>query len=514
MKHLSLNTKLWFALGMTWLGLLALGVWATFELRTTMVADRKITIQNVVEAAYGVVDEYAKSVEKGTLSLSDAQHEAMAKLSAMHYGTDGFMVITNSKPTVLMHGRVAGLQGKDVSDYKDSSGKRLFDEMVEIAQNKGEGYVDYQAYVPSTGGSVPKTTFVKRFVPWDWYLSSGLYMNDIDAAFEANLVEYLVVVLFIAVVVTVPLLAILRNIKRSLGGDPDYAANIATSIADGELRMDICLAAKDQNSMMYSMRNMQGMLTATVKRIHERSDIILSAAKEIASGNQDLSARTEEQAAALAETAASMEELTATVRQTAESAQQANELGISAAKVAGEGGNVVRQVVDTMQSIAASSERIAHIISLIEGIAFQTNILALNAAVEAARAGEQGRGFAVVAGEVRNLASRSADAAREIKALIADSVGQVGIGSTLVDRAASTMSSVVHAVQRVTSVIEEISTVADEQSKGIEQINVAISQMDQTTQRNAAMVEESAAAAHSLAAQAHDLKESVSVFRV
>jgi len=262
------------------------------------------------------------------------------------------------------------------------------------------------------------------------------------------------------------------------------------------------------------MSNMQEKLSRTITRIHSGTETITVATQEIAASNHDLSVRTEQQAASLAETAASMEQLTATVKQNAENARQANQMGASASQIAGEGGEVVRQVVDTMHSITASSKKIVDIISVIEGIAFQTNILALNAAVEAARAGEQGRGFAVVAGEVRSLASRSADAAKEIKALIESSVTQVDAGSVLVLRAGSTMDSVVSAVRRVTDIIGEISAASEEQSKGIEQVNIAINQMDQTTQQNAAMVEEAAAAAHSLEEQAHALREAVNVFHV
>jgi len=514
MSRLSLNTKLWLALAITWLGLLILGGWAAIEARNTMLAERKIAIQNMVEAAYGIVGDYATLVDNKTLTLDDAQHQAMARLSAMRYGTNGFMVITTAKPVVIMHPVLADLRNKDVTDYKDINGKLLFVEMVKIAQAQGQGYVDYMARLAGSDAPAPKISFVKRFEPWDWYLLSGLYVNDINTAFAANLLKYLIVVLVIGGAISVAMIMIIRNVKRSLGGEPAYAAGIAERIAAGELTTHIALASNDNSSMLYAMSNMQDKLTRTISRIHSGTETITQATQEIAASNHDLSVRTEEQAASLAETAASMEQFTATVKQNAESARQANQMGASASQIAGEGGDVVRQVVDTMQNITSSSKKIVDIISVIEGIAFQTNILALNAAVEAARAGEQGRGFAVVAGEVRSLASRSADAAKEIKALIENSVNQVDAGSVLVQRAGTTMDSVVSAVRRVTDIIGEITAASEEQSKGIEQVNIAINQMDQTTQQNAAMVEEASAAAHSLEEQAHALREAVNVFHV
>jgi methyl-accepting chemotaxis protein len=258
---------------------------------------------------------------------------------------------------------------------------------------------------------------------------------------------------------------------------------------------------------------MNTSLTRIVTQVRTGTDTIGTASQEIAAGNQDLSARTEQQASSLEETAASMEELTSAVKQNADNARQANALAQAASGVAGRGGDVIRQVVGTMGEINAASRQIADIIGVIDGIAFQTNILALNAAVEAARAGEQGRGFAVVATEVRNLAQRSAAAAKEIKTLIGNSVQRVDAGGRLVEQAGATMQEIVTSVQRVTDIMGEISSASVEQTSGIEQVNVAVTQMDQVTQQNAALVEEAAAAAEAMREQAQNLADAVAVFR-
>jgi len=307
---------------------------------------------------------------------------------------------------------------------------------------------------------------------------------------------------------------IARTLLRQLGGEPDYAAEVAGRIAAGDLTVNVSTRSGDDGSMLLAMKQMRDALATIVGEVRGGTEAIASAASQIASGNQDLSARTEQQASSLEETASSMEELTSAVRQNNDNARQANQLALSASAVAQQGGTVVSQVVGTMGEINDSSRKIVDIIAVIDGIAFQTNILALNAAVEAARAGEQGRGFAVVASEVRNLAQRSASAAKEIKELIGDSVEKVGIGSKLVEQAGRTMEEVVASVQRVTDIMADISTAGDEQSAGIEQINQAISEMDTVTQQNAALVEEAAAAAEAMQQQAANLERVVGVFQL
>ncbi|CAJ0804896.1 hypothetical protein LMG18090_04696 [Ralstonia mannitolilytica] len=308
-------------------------------------------------------------------------------------------------------------------------------------------------------------------------------------------------------------LVIARRLSRQLGGEPSYAADIARRIAAGDLAVHVQTRPGDRDSMLFAMAQMQQQLTGTISNIKRSADSIASATKQIAAGNADLSQRTEEQASSLEETASSMEELTSIVKQNADNARQASQLAGNASDIAVKGGEVVGRVVDTMAGINESSKKIADIIGVIEGIAFQTNILALNAAVEAARAGEQGRGFAVVAGEVRSLAQRSATAAKEIKELIGDSVGRVRNGSALVAEAGEVIEEVVVAVKRVTDIMGEISAASDEQSSGIEQVNQAVNQMDEVTQQNAALVEEAAAAALSLEEQAQLLRDAVAAFR-
>ena len=309
--------------------------------------------------------------------------------------------------------------------------------------------------------------------------------------------------------------AALVMVLRRLVGSLDDAKRVAAAVASGDLQADVGQVGNDEvGELKHSLQDMMAQLRATVGQVRTASENIHTASAEIATGNQDLSSRTEQQASSLQETAASMEQLTGTVKQNASAAEQANQLASGASEVAERGGQVVGQVVQTMEGITQASRKIAEIITVVDGIAFQTNILALNAAVEAARAGEQGRGFAVVAGEVRNLAQRSAQAAREIKTLISASLEQVESGSRQVGEAGRTMDEIVAQVKRVSSLIGEITHATLEQSSGIGQVNQAVTQLDQVTQQNAALVEQSAAAAESLKEQAGRLAEAVSIFKL
>ncbi|MYM22280.1 HAMP domain-containing protein [Duganella sp. FT135W] len=337
------------------------------------------------------------------------------------------------------------------------------------------------------------------------------HYDDSQSFFSGFTKGYIIALVLGAALIIFSAVRLLRAILRPL----ETALGHFDQIAAGNLANRIAADRNDEmGKLMNGLTKMQDQMSGTVSSIRTGSSAIATASSEIAAGNLDLSRRTESQAAALEETASSLEELTSTVRQNADNARQANQLARSAQDVAGKGGQLVSQVVDTMGTINSSSRKIADIIGVIDGIAFQTNILALNAAVEAARAGEQGRGFAVVATEVRNLAQRSAAAAKEIKELITASVEQVDAGTQLVDKAGATMDEIVSSVERVTGIMTEIMIAGEEQSAGIEQINQAIVSMDEVTQQNAALVEEAAAAANAMQEQAAQLEEMVSTFKL
>ena len=342
-------------------------------------------------------------------------------------------------------------------------------------------------------------------------IANSQLANKDASQFTGVMLSITLLAVLISVAVTV---LVSRSISRELGAEPSEVRSVVQAIQQGDLTVPVQVKAGDTTSVMVAVRDMQQRFHELVSAVRDNVDQLRTTSHDISTGNQNLGQRTEQAASSLEQTAASMEELTATVRQSADSARQANQLATTAAGTATKGGEVMLQVVSTMQDIHQSSQKIADIIGVIDGIAFQTNILALNAAVEAARAGEQGRGFAVVATEVRSLAQRSAEAAKEIKSLIQTSVEKVGSGAELVGNAGETMNEIVRGVQRVNDIIGEISSAAAEQSDGISQVNVAVSQLDHMTQQNGALVGESTAAADNLRNQAQRLAELIAVFKI
>jgi len=515
MKNLTFNQKLWIPLICSLLCITGIAIFDAVQTRTIRIEERKNDLSNIDNVALNMLKHYGQLEQSGALTEEQAQAGAIAAFKTMTYGSDGYVAVNTIAGVVVINPVKPETTGANMIDFKDPNGVYLYRNMAAIGRTEsGEGFLEYAWAHPGQSEPVPKLGRVVTYKPWQWTLITGVYMDDIDTAFKHSLLQSALLLAGVSAVLSLIVFAINRNLHRALGGAPEYAAVIATRIADNDLRQSVDIKNGDRTSMLYAMKMMQENLVRTISEIRHGADAIATASSEIADGSMDLSNRTESQASTLEETAASMEELSATVKQNADSAKQANQLADSAWLSAQQGHEIVSKLVDSMGEIDAKSKKIGDIISVIDGIAFQTNILALNAAVEAARAGEQGRGFAVVATEVRNLSKRSADAAREIKELIQDSNTTVRAGVQLTDQVGVSMTAIMDGAKRVSTLIAEISSSGQEQSSGIEQVAVAVGSMDDVTQKNAALVEESTAAANLLQEQATQLLELVSVFEL
>ncbi len=510
--RLSVTRRLAALVTLTLLSMLALLASMMVSERNLLLDERAANVRQVVETVHGIAVHYHALAAKGEMSDAEAQQRAMEAMRPLRYSGNEYFWVNDMVPRMLMHPIRPELQGQDLSGNKDPSGKLLFVEFVNVVKRQGEGFISYLWPKPGSDKPVEKVSYVKGFAPWGWVIGSGVYTDTVQATFLQRLAQAGGITALLALLLLAVSWMIAHSIFRQLGAEPAQLNAITHRIANGDLTVEIP-PTRDSNSVTHGIRAMRDSVAHIVRDVRQGAEGVATASSEIAQGNHDLSGRTESQASALQQTAASMEQLGSTVRQNSDSAQQANQLALSATQVAEQAGGVVGQVVHTMRDIDASSHKIADIIGVIDGIAFQTNILALNAAVEAARAGEQGRGFAVVAGEVRLLAGRSAEAAKEIKTLISDSVARVEQGSALADKAGTTMTEVVSAIRRVTDIMGEISAASREQSTGVAQVGEAITQMDQATQQNAALVEEMAAAASGLKTQALQLVNTVATFR-
>lgn len=493
------------------LPMLALLAWLlTTQTHEAMQARMNATRQ-LVEVAHGIVSSAQAEEAAGALSREQAQKHALRELEKLRYDGKEYFWVNDMQPRMVMHPIRPDLDGKEVGEMKDPNGLALFSAMVAVVRKEGKGFVEYQWPKPGSAKPVDKISFVQGFAPWGWVIGSGVYTDDLRNA-EFNRLAWAGGVFAVALLIAGYLFL---SFYRVMDGGFKETRRHLRAMTAGDLTASLNPWGTDEAAqLMLDLGAMQASLRNIVTSVRGSSESIVNASTEIASASMDLSARTEQTVANLEKSASSMEEISSTVQNTADNVHKAAQLASDNSRAAVRGGAVIAEVVSTMEDINGSSKKIADIIGVIDGIAFQTNILALNAAVEAARAGEQGRGFAVVATEVRSLAQRSAQAAKEIKSLISTSVERVESGSKVVKGAGDTMQELVANARRMNDLLAEISTAASEQSAGVSQVGSAVNELDRMTQQNAALVEETAGATSALKELAIGLVNEVDKFKL